>query len=148
MGTYTVDLKWVADRIGEVSSPELLDTIDVATPPEFPKGVEGVWSPEHFFTASVNSCFMTTFLAVAENSNLSFSHFTCRAEGKLEKPEGRYLMTEIVLHPQLEITNESDIDKAHRILEKSEKACLISNSIKSTVVMVPVITVKAGVLTH
>jgi len=53
--TYNVDVKWVADRIGEVSSPELLDAIDVATPPEFPKGVEGVWSPEHFFTACLIS---------------------------------------------------------------------------------------------
>lgn len=133
---YNVNLNWVADRIGEVSSPELLVQIDVATPPQFPNGVEGVWSPEHFFTAAVNSCFMTTFLAVAENSKLEFTDFKCFAEGKLEKQEGKYLMTEIVLSPELTIVNESDKEKAERILIKSESACLISNSIKSKVTLV------------
>lgn len=138
---YNVNLNWVADRIGEVSSPELLDTIDVATPPQFPKGVDGVWSPEHFFTAAVNSCFMTTFLAVAENSKLEFVRFNCHAEGKLEKQEGKYLMTEIVLLPELTIINESDKEKAERTLIKSESVCLISNSIKSKVSMSPKIII-------
>lgn len=138
---YNVNLNWVADRIGEVSSPELLVQIDVATPPQFPNGVEGVWSPEHFFTAAVNSCFMTTFLAIAENSKLEFTDFKCFAEGKLEKQEGKYLMTEIVLRPELTIVNESDKEKAERILIKSESACLISNSIKSKVTLVTKIKV-------
>ena len=35
---YQVDLTWKEDRKGEVSSPELTDTIETATPPDFPKG--------------------------------------------------------------------------------------------------------------
>jgi peroxiredoxin-like protein len=137
---FNVNLKWVADRIGEVSSPELLDAIDVATPPQFPKGVDGVWSPEHFFTAAVNSCFMTTFLAVAENSKLEFTSFSCESEGILDKVDGKYIMTEIILKPHLKIINEADAEKAERILHKSESACLISNSIKSQVTLLPTIT--------
>lgn len=137
---FNVNLKWVADRIGEVSSPELLDAIDVATPPQFPKGVDGVWSPEHFFTAAVNSCFMTTFLAVAENSKLEFTTFSCESEGILDKVDGKYIMTEIILKPHLNIVNEADAEKAERILHKSEFACLISNSIKSQVTLLPTIT--------
>lgn len=137
---FNVNLKWVADRIGEVSSPELLDAIDVATPPQFPKGVDGVWSPEHFFTAAVNSCFMTTFLAVAENSKLEFVSFSCESEGKLDKVDGKYIMTEIILKPHLKIINEADAEKAERILHKSESACLISNSITSKVTLQPTIT--------
>ncbi len=139
---YNVHLNWVADRIGELSSPELLTQIDVATPPQFPKGVEGVWSPEHFFTAAVNSCFMTTFLAVAENSKLEFTDFKCFAEGKLEKQDSKYLMTEIVLRPEVTIMNESDKEKAERILFRSESACLISNSINSKVTVIPKIMVR------
>lgn len=140
--TYTVDLQWKEGRIGDLTSPDLNEKIEVATPPEFPKGVEGIWSPEHLLAASVNSCFMTTFLAVAENSNLAFSKFFCRAEGILDKVDGRYMMTTIVLRPELEIENEADTDKAYRILDKSEKACLISNSIKSTVQLQPAVFVK------
>ena len=109
--------------------------------PQFPKGVDGVWSPEHFFTAAVNSCFMTTFLAVAENSKLEFKKFHCSAEGKLEKVDGKYLMTEVLLKPELLITNEADREKAERILIKSEQACLISNSITSKVFLQPEIKV-------
>ena len=139
---YQVNVKWMADRIGEASSPELLNTIDVATPPQFPKGLEGVWSPEHFFTAAVNGCFMTTFLAIAENSKLAFTSFHCTADGKLEKVDGKYLMTEVALKPILVIESESDREKAERILQKSETACLISNSIKSKVSLITDVRVK------
>ena len=130
---YNVNLSWKTERLGEVSSPELQSTIEVATPPQFPKGIEGIWSPEHFFTAAVNSCFMTTFLAIAENSRLEFKTFNCNAIGHLDQVEGKYMMTEIDLYPNLVISKEEDKEKALRILEKSEKACLISNSILSKV---------------
>lgn len=142
---YNVDITWNQERKGVICSPELnCDTnncIEVATPPEFPKGISGIWSPEHLFTAAVNSCLMTTFLAIAENSNLEFENFSCQSKGKLDKSEGKLLMTEIILEPTLIITNEKDYEKAMKILEKSEKACLISNSIKSKVTMYPVVKI-------
>ena len=130
---YNVNLNWISDRKGEISSPELQEKINVATPPEFPKGIEGIWSPEHLLTAAVNSCYMTTFLSIAENSKLEFLSFNCSAKGKLEQIEGKYLMTEVLLEPVLVIAKEADKEKAERILQKSETACLISNSIKSKV---------------
>lgn len=142
---YNVNLNWTSDRKGEISSPELNDTIEVATPPEFPKGIEGIWSPEHLLTASVNSCFMTTFLSIAENSKLEFVSFNCAAKGKLEQVEGKFLMTEVILEPVLVITKETDKDRAERVLQKSEAACLISNSIKSKVTLVPTIKIADAV---
>ena len=130
---YQVNLVWREGRIGEINSPVLNQKIEIATPPEFNQGVEGIWSPEHLFTASVVSCFMTTFLAIAENSKLQFNRFSCQAKGKLEQIEGKFLMTEIHLYPELSINNPTDKEKAERILSKSESACLISNSIKSQV---------------
>lgn len=130
---YTVNLNWISDRKGAMSSPELDQKIEVATPPQFPKGMEGIWSPEHLLTASVNSCFMTTFLAIAENFKLEYLSFSCTAKGKLEKVEGKYLMTEIILEPVLSIPKEMDKILAEKVLQKSEVACLISNSIKSRV---------------
>lgn len=131
--SYNVSLKWLNDRKGEMLSPELNDRIEVATPPEFEKGMPGIWSPEHLYTASVLSCFMTTFLAIAEYSKLDFISFDCQAEGILEKVEGKYLMTEIFLKPQLQIADIDKRERAERILEKAEAACLISNSIKTKV---------------
>ena len=137
---YNVDLKWISDRKGEISSTELQTKIEVATPPQFPKGIEGIWSPEHLFTAAVNSCFMTTFLSIAENSRLEFTSFSCDGSGILDQVEGKFLMTEIKLKPVLKITNEKDLEKAERILQKSEAACLISNSINAKVILETSIT--------
>lgn len=138
---YTVDVEWKDNRKGEMSSPELSQNIEVATPPQFPKGVEGVWSPEHLFTAAVSSCLMTTFLAIAENSKLEFSDFQCKSKGKLEQVEGKFLMTEVILEPVVTIKNESEREKAERVLQKSESNCLISNSVKSKITMIPQIKV-------
>ncbi|APS39935.1 MULTISPECIES: OsmC family protein [Salegentibacter] len=132
---YQVDLIWLEDRKGEVSSPELTDIIETATPPDFPKGMPNIWSPEHFLVAAVESCLMTTFLAIAENSKLEFISFKSKAIGKLDKVEGKFQMTEIILKPVLEISDENNAERAKRIIEKSEKACLISNSIKSKIIL-------------
>lgn len=146
---YSVDIKWSIDRKGMMCSPDIGKSfpwqdgcIEIATPPEFPKGIRGIWSPEHLFTASVSSCLMTTFLAIADNSKLEFTAFSCKSKGKLEKVDGRFMMSEITLEPHVTIPNERDREKTERILKKSEEACLISNSIKSVVKLTPIIHVK------
>ena len=102
---YNVDISWTKDRQGEMSSPELSAIVEIATPPQFPKGVEGIWSPEHLFTSAVASCLMTTFLSIAENSQLEFTAFSCKSHGKLEQVEGKFLMTEVILEPNVTIVN-------------------------------------------
>lgn len=139
---YEVKLDWESDRKGLMSSPVLNSNIEVATPPEFPKGIPGIWSPEHLLVAAVNSCLMTTFLAIAENSKFGFISFTSNANGKLEKVDGKYMISEIILSPVLTIKNDVEKEKALKLLEKSEAACLISNSVKSTIVFNPTINIQ------
>src|SRR5690554_6301030 len=86
---YKVSLQWDEGRISQMEADGLKDKITVATPPEFDKGVPGIWSPEHLFTASVLSCFMTTFLAIADYSKLNFEDFSCKADGIMEKIDGK-----------------------------------------------------------
>ena len=69
---------------------------------------------------------------------LGFSSFriqfsSCPAEGILDKKEGKFAMTEIVLRPVVTISNEEDREKAEKIMIKAERACLISNSITSEI---------------
>lgn len=139
---YEVDVTWEEGRKGSMSSPVLNNNIEVATPPEFTKGIAGIWSPEHLLVAAVNSCLMTTFLAIAENSKLDFKDFQCKANGKLEKIDGKYMISEISLTPQLTIADEGEKEKAERLLHKAEAACLISNSVKSKVSMSPEIKIQ------
>ncbi|MGE5436448.1 MAG: OsmC family protein [Syntrophothermus sp.] len=137
---YSVSIKWDEGRIGTLSAEGLKD-IQGATPPEFAKGVPGYWSPEHLFVAAVTSCLMTTFLAIAENSGLEFSDYKADANSTLEKVDGKFQVTEIEIKPVIKIKNEKDKEKALRILDKSERGCLISNSIKTKVHLNPEILV-------
>lgn len=134
---YDVKVAWENERKGLLSSNELNQNIEVVTPPEFPKGIAGVWSPEHLFVAAINSCLMTTFLAIAENSKLEFSSFSSDASGKLEMIDGKYLMSEVNLHPNVIVKEGTDKERVERILVKSEAACLISNSVKSKINFFP-----------
>lgn len=49
---YNVEVTWNNERKGMMCSPELNSPeggngcIEVATPPQFPKGIPGIWSPE------------------------------------------------------------------------------------------------------
>lgn len=138
---YETDVIWKEQRKGEISAPGLIN-IEVATPPEFSKGHPGIWSPEHLFVASANVCLMTTFLAIAELSKLEFTSFKSKAIGKLEKVDNKYQISEITLKPEIVINFEKDIDRAKRIIEKSEANCLISNSMKSKIILEPTIIVK------
>ncbi len=143
---YNVDVNWENSRKGMLCSPELNEKkgicIEVATPPEFPEGIEGIWSPEHLFVAAISGCLMTTFLAIAENSTLDFTSFSCQAKGKLEKIDGKLRMSEVLLTPTVVIINEIHRNKAIRVLKKAEAACMITRSINSKITMEISIEVK------
>lgn len=143
---YNVDINWENGRKGIMCSPELKGKngvcIEVATPPGFHKGIEGIWSPEHLFVAAASGCFMTTFLAMAENSILDFTSFGCEAEGKMEMIESKLMMSVILLKPLVVITNEMHRNKAMRILKRAKDACSIARSIRSKITMEISIQVK------
>jgi len=124
-------------RRGYLRSSADLPVLEVSSPAEF-QGQPHTWTPEHLFVASVNSCFMSTFIAIAELSKLEIVSFTSTAVGKLEKRErSGFWITEITLKPKLVIKNEREAERALRILEKAEKKCLITNSILSEVSLEP-----------
>jgi organic hydroperoxide reductase OsmC/OhrA len=117
-----------------------MPNIEVATPPEFPGGHPGIWSPEHLFVGAAEICLMTTFLSLAEKAKLRFANYTSEAEGFLEKTEGELRFTRIVLYPKVVVEREEDVEKAHKLLEKAEKYCL--NSMRTEVSIQPTVTAK------
>lgn len=136
--TYHSTVQWTEQRKGVISSQGKPD-VQVATPPEF-KGHEGIWSPEDLFVASVNICVMSTFLAVAERAALSFKQYESEAEGRLELVDGKFQFTTIVLKPRISLNRGEDLDKAKELMTKAEANCLISNSIKTRVLVEAIIT--------
>jgi len=133
---YKTNVTWKEGRLGVLSS-DGFPSINVATPPEFEKGIPNTWSPEHLYVSSAVICLMTTFLAIAEKSKLEFISFDCTGTGKLEKIDGMFMISEIELNPVVNISDSSKEDRALRIIEKSEQHCLISNSMKSKIILKP-----------
>lgn len=134
---YHTAVKWTEQRKGIISCAGKPD-VQVATPPEF-KGHDGIWSPEDLFVASANICLMTTFLAVAERAGLAFTSYESEAEGKLELVDGKFQFTAITLRPVITLPAGGDTAKAKELIEKAEANCLISNSMKAHVALIPAI---------
>ena len=133
---YETEVDWIDGRNCALGAPGMPD-IEVAPPPEF-QGAEGIWTPEHLFVASVSCCFVTTFLAIAELSKLEFAAISCSATGTLERLEGSgFQVTEITLRPKLVLHHTRDLERAGRVLEKAERNCLISKSIRTVVRLKP-----------
>ena len=138
---YPVEIDWLRGREGFVTSAEGLPGFRVGSPPEF-GGRPGIWTPEHLLVGAVASCFMTTFLAVAELSHVEIVDLAVPAEGTLVRGEDRrYRFERVVLTPRVELAREADRAKAERLVEKAEAACLVTRSLSAEVVVEPVIEV-------
>jgi peroxiredoxin-like protein len=133
---YETEIEWQLQKHGQIQSAGLAP-ITTGAPPEF-NGRGGDWSPEHLLVASLNSCYMLTFLTIAEFSKIAIVSFSASAQGKLEKVEGgSYQITEIVVKPHVVIASANDLARLPRILEKAKENCFISNSIKSKIKIEP-----------
>jgi organic hydroperoxide reductase OsmC/OhrA len=85
---------------------------------------------------------MTTFLAIAENSKLDFVSYASQAVGTLEKTDEGYQFTRITVSVGLVISDEALVDRANRILAKTEQHCLISRSMNTEVELRGTVTVE------
>jgi len=133
--TYNNSVRWTEQKKGLLSCDGKPD-IEIATPPEF-KGHPGIWSPEDLFVAAVNMCIMTTFLHYIEKENIVIRSYESFAEGILGMANGRLSFSKIKIKPAVLVAKKDDAEEVKRIFEVAEQRCLISNSIKSEVAVVP-----------
>lgn len=106
--------------------------IHFSAPPEF-GGEPGVWTPEHFLLSAVASCFIETFKAVARASKLEFQGIEVGVDGLIEKEAGGLRFTKITIRPALIIYDEAAQELAVRVLNKSERNCLVVRSLSSVI---------------
>ena len=141
--TYQTDARWTGGRSGEIRAEGVEPELSFSAPPEF-QGEAGKWSPEMFFVAAANGCFLTTFVAIAEFSKLELEHVAVSAEARLEKVPGEGLIfTEVVLRPVVKLVREEDRAKAQKILDKAEKSCLVARAMQCEVRVESVLEVAA-----
>jgi organic hydroperoxide reductase OsmC/OhrA len=139
---YESEVRWESNHRGKICStgkPE----VKISSSPVF-KGEAGIWTPEDLFVASVNACTMTTFLTYARHKNLPLVLYDSDAEGLMERVDGKFQFTKIVLNPHIEVKSEAAIPQAREILEDAHKDCFLTNSTTAEVEMFPRIRVSAS----
>jgi len=105
-----------------------LPTLSTAPPAEF-GGPGDEWSPETLLMAAVADCFVLSFRAIAQASQLSWQHLDCHVEGSLNQIEQAVRFTELIITAKLYINVDSDTRKVKRLLEKAKQTCFITNSL-------------------
>lgn len=128
---YVVSSRVSARDNIELNSPGLA-ALDAAPPAEF-GGPGDLWSPETLLAASVASCFILTFRAVARASKLEWTELVCDVDAVLDRVDRVTRFTEIREQVVLDVPAGTDEAKALRLLEKAEQACLVTNSLSAEV---------------
>ncbi len=105
-----------------------VSNITTAPPAEF-GGPGDEWSPEGLLVASVADCFIMTFRAIARTSKLDWRELHCDVVGVLDKVDGVTQFVEFEINAILDVSSETNVDKANKLLHSAEKHCLITNSL-------------------
>jgi len=113
-------------------SAEGLTTLRSASPAEF-GGPGDRWSPETLLVGAVADCFILTFRAVARTGGLSWISLECDVTGKLDRVDRVPQFTHLDITAHLVVSRGEDAERARRALEKTERACLISSSLKGSI---------------
>jgi organic hydroperoxide reductase OsmC/OhrA len=126
-----------------VTSPGL-EPLATAAPAEF-GGPGDRWSPETMLVGAVANCFILTFRAVARAMKLPWESVACEVEGTLDRVERATQFTAFTIRATLTVLPGTDVDQARRALEKSERGCLITSSLKAAVHLESKVLMTAGV---
>ena len=109
-----------------------LPGLRIAPPVNF-GGPGDAWTPEHLLLAAVETCFLFTLRAVARASRLEVVRVEVETSGTVDRRDGVTRFTEIVVRPRVTIAPGTDADRAARLVEKAERACLVSSSLATPV---------------
>ena len=140
---YEIELTGAPAGYATVSGTGLPD-LTTAPPSEY-DGPGDAWSPEHLLLASVSSCFLFTFRAVASASRVDFVEIGTHATGTVAKVDGVTRFTEIRVRATVTVATGSNLDALRRALDKAAERCLVSSSLVTPVRVEA--TIHAGVET-
>lgn len=96
--------------------------------------------PEEAFVASLSSCHMLWFLAIAGKKRFVVDQYVDAATGILAKnAAGKMAMTIVTLRPQVIFSGDKQpsVDEQHAMHHQAHDACFIANSVTTEVKIEP-----------
>lgn len=111
------------------------ETVPWSAAPEF-KGDANRVNPEEAYVASLSTCHMLTFLAIAARKRFVVDGYVDEAVGHMEKSaQGKYWVSRVTLRPKVTFSGDRQ-PSAQEISELHHAAhdnCFVANSVKSEV---------------
>jgi len=92
--------------------------------------------PEEAFVASLSSCQMLTFLAIAAKKKFVLDEYVDEAVGHMEKnAEGRLAITHVTLKPRLKFSGDKQptAEEIEEMNHTAHEQCFIANSVKTEI---------------
>jgi organic hydroperoxide reductase OsmC/OhrA len=130
---YSRSHEWTFD--GGVTVPGSSSPASVPVPYSEPAAVD----PEEAFIASLSSCHMLWFLAIAAKRGFVVDSYTDAASGTLARDaSGKTWMTRVTLRPRVAFNgpqpSREEFDNVHH---QAHEECYIATSVKSEIVCEP-----------
>ncbi|MCP4330277.1 MAG: hypothetical protein GY791_17770, partial [Alphaproteobacteria bacterium] len=91
--------------------------------------------------AALSACHMLWYLHLCSVKGVVVTAYEDRAEGTMVEEPGKGRFTEVTLHPKVEITADSDPERAAALHGRAHAECFIANSVNFPVRCEPRITV-------
>ncbi len=132
---FSVTGNWQGDRNGNgtIQTNDGL-TLDVSVPKELDG--PGIGSnPEELLISSANNCYMITLGAMLGNRKIKLEKLEVVSEGRVDKVDGRLKFSHIIHRPSLYISPDSEVipEKLKELAVRAEKACFISNTLRTSI---------------
>ncbi len=143
--TYHTTVHWKGEHWGHIEMGNGTE-MDFSAPPDA-QGHPGVFTPEDAFVAAANTCIMMMFIWASERFKLNLVSYECRAEGtKLIELDRTEIFTHLRFWPVIRIkagdeTQQAVETRARRALRSAQKYSLVANSVKSEILIEPVIEI-------
>jgi organic hydroperoxide reductase OsmC/OhrA len=99
------------------------------------KGDASKGDPEDMLVASLSSCHMLSFLAIATKKKVIVESYDDDAMGYLEDDGGKLWMARVILRPR--VVSSADEAMLNEIHHLAHEACFIANSVKTHVTVEP-----------
>ncbi len=112
-------------------------TVRASAAPEY-KGIESCVDPEEAFVASLSSCHMLTFLAIAARKRLTVDSYRDAAVGILARDAaGKLAITRVTLRPEVHFQGEPQptSEELRKLHDQAHHACFIASSVKTEVIV-------------
>lgn len=103
------------------------------------------YNPEDLLVASISSCHLLWYLHLCAKNGIVVIEYKVAAKGiMIENADGSGKFKEVILYPQVLISEHTQVDLANSLHAAANKMCFIANSVNFPVKHIPVCTAENG----